>query len=313
MTLRVASVALAALFSTWASAPLAAQAQPQPSPSQAAPAPAAPAARIAARPALWMVKDADTTIYLFGTIHLLPDNIDWKAGPVERAYAASKEVVLEIHEPDPAAMQQVMITKGLDRDRPLSQKLSPAEKARYEAALARLGLPAAQFEPMRPWLAATVLSVTAVAKQGWDPNSGVERKVIAAAKQDGKPVTGVETIEQQIDYLAGMPEELQIRFLMSAVDDLDQVSAQSREMLDAWVKGEPERLAAVINKGTEKTPELRARLLSERNARWASWIEQRLKQPGAVFMAVGAGHLAGRDSVQDYLAKKRITAVRVAR
>jgi len=317
MNMRVVTLALAGLLSATGSASLAAQAQvaspPAPAPATPAPAPASPA-RVAATPAIWMVKDADTTIYLFGTIHLLPPNVDWKTGPVQRAYDSSKEVVLEIPEPAAATMQQVMMAKGLDPSgKPLTQKLTPAERPRYEAGMAKLGLPLAQFEPMRPWLAATVVSVTSVVKQGWDPNSGVERKVTAAAKQDGKPISGVETFEQQLDYLAGMPEPLQIRFLMSAVDDLDKVSVQSKAMLDAWMAGQPERLGAVLNSDLDKVPELRARLLQQRNARWATWIEQRLKQPGTVFMAVGAGHLAGADSVQAYLARDGIKAVRIVR
>ena len=296
----------AALFAVQ---PVSAAMQAQPAP---APATAPVAQTVQARPAIWMVKDADTTVYMLGTVHLLKPNIEWKTGPVKRAYDASQEVVLEMIPPDDAAMQQLTLSKGIDRDGPpLTQKLDAATRAKYEAAMQKFGLPVAQFEMMQPWLVATVLGVTQWVKEGFDPNSGVDKKIKDAATKDGKKLVGLETAEQQIGFLADMPEPLQLRFLSAGLDDMDQGKAMVDRMMAAWTEGKPDDLAKVMNEGMDKVPEVHKILLTDRNQRWAEWIDARMKQPGTVFMAVGAGHLAGKDSVQDYLAKKNMKAVRV--
>ena len=285
---------------------------PAPAPAQAQPAPAQPT--VQARPAIWTVKDADTTIYMLGTVHLLRPNVEWKTGPVKRAYEASNEVVLEMLEPDAATMQQLMMSKGIDRDGPpLSQKLDEPTRAKYQAAMQKFGLPVAQFEMMQPWLVATVLGVTQWVKEGFDPNSGVDKKIKEAATKDGKKLVGLETAEQQMGFLADMPEPVQIRFLSAGLDDMDKGKSMVDRMMTAWSEGKPDDLAKLMNEGMDKLPEVNKILLTDRNARWAEWIDQRMKQPGTVFMAVGAGHLAGKNSVQDYLAARKMKAVRVVR
>lgn len=289
--------------------PVSAAMQAQPAP---APAPAPAVQTIQARPAIWMVKDADTTIYMLGTVHLMRPNVEWKTGPVKRAYDASSEVVLEMIPPSDAEMQQLMMAKGVDRDGPpLTQKLDAPTRAKYEAAMGKYGLPVAQFEMMQPWLVATVLGVTQWVKEGFDPNSGVDKKIKDAAQKDGKKLVGLETAEQQLGFLADMPEPLQIRFLASGLEDMDKGKEMIDRMMAAWTEGKPDDLAKLMNEGMDKVPEVNKILLADRNGRWAEWIDQRMKQPGTVFMAVGAGHLAGKDSVQDYLAKKNMKAVRV--
>ncbi len=286
-------------------------AQPAPAP---APAPkSAPAqATVQARPAIWMVKDADTTIYMLGTVHVMRPNVEWKIGPVKRAYDASEEVVLEMIPPSDAEMQQMTLARGIDRDGPpLTQKLDGPTRAKYQAAMTKLGLPVAQFEMMQPWLAATVMGVTMWMKEGFDPNSGVDKKIKEAAQKDGKKLVGLETAEQQLGFLADMPEPVQIRFLASGLDEMDEGRSVIERMMTAWSEGKPDDLAKLLNEGMDEVPEVGKTLLDDRNARWAEWIDQRMKQPGTVLMAVGAGHLAGKNSVQDFLAKRNMKAVRV--
>jgi len=284
---------------------------------QAAPAPA-PAAKPAvqtrpADPALWVVKDADTTIYLFGTVHVLKPGLSWFDSAVKSAFDKSDTLVLELVEPDPAAMQGLLVKMALAPAgaKPIAEQLPADKRDAYLKAMADIGVPPAAFDALQPWVAGITLSVAGLPKLGYDPASGAEKVLTAAAKESAKPVIGLETAEQQLGYFASMPNALQIAFLGSAVDDYPKLGSELGKMIDQWAAGDPEALGETMNEGMRDTPELARILLTDRNARWAKWIEERLKTPGTVFLAVGAGHLAGADSVQAFLARDRVKAERI--
>jgi uncharacterized protein YbaP (TraB family) len=196
---------------------------------------------------------------------------------------------------------------------PLSKTLPGDKGAAYLKAMTELGMPAAMADHFKPWLAATVLSVAPLQKLGYTPANGPEHILTAAAKADGKKLGELETAEQQLGYLAGLPQSAQTAFLVSTLDDQPRLGAMTEAMVADWSKGEPEKLAKLLNEDLSGQPELKKTLLTDRNARWATWVNQRMKQPGTVFVAVGAGHLAGAGSVQDDLAKTyHLKAVRVA-
>jgi len=173
-------------------------------------------------------------------------------------------------------------------------------------------VPPAAFDRAQPWLVATNLSLLPLVKGGYAAEAGPEQVLTAAAKGESKQVVGLETPEQQIGYLADMPDALQLKFLEATLKDLPTAQKDMEEMVDAWSHGQPDKLAAIMNESMKETPELGKILLTDRNARWAQWIKQRLATPGTVFIAVGAGHLAGAGSVQDQLGKIGIKATRVA-
>ena len=277
----------------------AADPSPQPSPVQA-------------DPALWVVKDADTTIYLFGTVHLLRPGITWFDGGVKAAYDASSEIVLEMAEPDPQMAQSLVMAKAIDPDGPaLSAKLTPADSAAYAKVLAELGVPVAALEKMEPWFASTVLSMISIQKAGYSGDSGVEKEIATAAKKDGKKIGELESMEFQLGLFDTMPEPMQIAFLNATVAELPKSSEILDLMVASWVKGDPDALAELLNKSLMMTPELTKTLLTDRNANWADWIEKRLDQPGTIMIAVGAGHLAGANSVQEMLKAKKIAVLRI--
>ena len=277
-----------------------------------APTAAPVAVKVVADPALWVVKDEDTTIYLFGTIHLLKPEIVWFDGGVKKAYDASSEIVLEMVEPDPAKMQALIGQIGVDRDGPpLTAKLGAEAAARYASAMTDLGLPVPSFEVLEPWLVATIMSVTAIQKVGLSGESGVEKQIAAAVKRDGKAVLGLETAEQQLGFFDSLPEPLQIAFLNESVKQLADIKPMFDKMVADWAKGDPEALGRLLNEAMVATPEIAKVLLADRNARWADWIDTRLDTPGVVFVAVGAGHLAGKDSVQAMLDARKIKVMRI--
>lgn len=300
--MKFASLAALAL----AASPLSASAQ-----TAAAPPPAA-VATVDADPALWVVKDKDTTIYLFGTVHALKPGLSWFDEAVKAAFDKSDALVLEMVMPDPAAMQAIMMQKGMDSGTPLSQKIPAADRDAYTKAVAEIGAPPGAMEHLKPWLAAAEFSVAPLVKLGYAPANGPEAVLTAAAKAANKPVLGMETAEQQFGYLDGLSQPAQIAFLTSAIKDMPKLGDEMREMVADWSKGNPDALAKILNEDLTHQAELKQTLLIDRNARFAAWIEQRMKQPGTVFVAVGAGHLAGDGSVQADLARTyKLRAVRV--
>lgn len=273
------------------------------------PAPA-PAIRDA-DPAMWVVRDADTTIYLFGTIHVLRPGLSWFDEAVRSAFEASDSLVIEMVAPPPAEMAALVQRIGFTAGGPtLTEQLPAADRPRYVAALAEGGLPATAFDRAKPWVAAINLTLLPLLRLGYDPSQGPEQVLTAAAAAGHKPVTGLETAAQQLGYFDALPQDVQLRFLSATLDDLPNTQRDMQAMVDEWAAGDPEALARTMNEGIADAPELARVLLTERNRRWAAWVAERLHRPGTVFVAVGAGHLAGRESV---LAQLRAIGVRAQR
>jgi len=262
-------------------------------------------------PALWKVADEDTTIYLFGTVHVLPKELEWYDATIAEALTGSDTVVTEIpmDAASEAALQQLTLSKGmLPSGTTLRSLLTPEQTEIYAAAMAKIGAPAEAFDPFKPWLAGLTLSILPLMQQGYDPNSGVEKVLLAKVPE--KPRDALETAEFQLGIFDGMPQDAQVTFMMEAASGIDEVKPMLDRMVEVWAKGDADALADVMNEGMDD-PAVAEALLYSRNANWAEWIDTRLDTPGTVFIAVGAGHLAGAKSVQDYLAQKGITTDRV--
>jgi uncharacterized protein YbaP (TraB family) len=265
-------------------------------------------------PAVWVVKDADTTIYLFGTVHVLDGKGDWLNDEVKTSFDASSELVLEIITPeDPAAMAPLLQKYALDTSgKPLTQKLSPKHQKLFAERLTKLGMPATALDMFRPFFAAMTLSVVEMQQLGFNPESGAEKILTKAAKDKGMKIGEVENIDMQMQMLNALPEAEQIRMLEKSLDD-DSGKAMDtiKRLIAAWGKGDPDTVAKIMNEDEADSKALYELLLVNRNKNWAEWIDNRLDQPGTVFMAVGAGHLAGDESVQRFLKDRGIASTRV--
>lgn len=300
-----------ALFLSLTLAWLTAGATAQQRSAAAAPAPLANPATVTARPALWKIADKDTTIYLFGTIHALRPGVVWMDGPIESAFKASDELVTEIPETAAADMQAaVMASAMLPPGKTLRELLNPDDRAKLEQALAGFGLPAETFDRFEPWYAAVALTAFPLAKQGYSAENGVEQTFSIAAKRHGHARIGLETAAYQLAIFDSLPLDVQKSYLHEVIEGLPTLDQDLAGMVREWSAGNPDKLAELLN-ADEDDPRMVAALLTNRNRAWAQWITARMKQPGKVFMAVGAGHLAGKDSVQAMLASSGIMAVRV--
>ena len=290
-------------------------AETPPAPVTMAPATAAETApeTADADPALWVVRDEDTTIYLFGTVHVLKPGLSWFDEAVKDAFDKSDQLMLELVLPDDQAeVARTMLPLAIDANgTTLTSRLDAEQLAAYQAAMASVGLPPAQFDMFEPWFPAITLSVLPLTKLGYDPEQGAEKQLTRFAKASGKPVAGFETLGEQLGFFDSLPEAQQIAFLNSVVKDLDKLGPTLDRMVVLWAKGDPDGLTVAMNESLAATPALAQTLLYDRNARWADALKARMEQPGTVFVAVGAGHLAGEKSVQDYLKERGLTVTRV--
>lgn len=264
-----------------------------------------------ARPALWKVTDEDTTIYIFGTVHILPEGIDWFNGRVEHAFDASRLLVTEITGGDPLTMQALVMDKAMLADgQTLRGLLSDEERSSYENALSALGVPLSAFDRFEPWYASVGLSTLPLMREGFSGENGVEEFLQARANQRSVPQEGLETAEYQLSLFDTLPLQVQKNYLAEIISELPNIKTQLKAMIEAWKTGDAQVLARLMN-SDESDPVLIERLLTQRNKAWAGWIDDRMDEPGTVFLAVGAGHLAGEGSLQEKLAAAGIASERI--
>lgn len=306
--LRPAALATTCAFSLICAVPALAGDAPVPLPAQtAAPLPAtAPV-----RPALWKVSDADTTIWLFGTIHILPGDIDWYEGPIAKAFEQSSELVTEIPIDKTQDAQGVILEKSQRKDgKALRDTLDDKQRAAYDAAMGSIGLPPQVFDKNDTWFAALMLTLIPLKTSGYNLESGVDTQVGEKAKARGMQNDALETPEYQISLFDTLPDDTQRRYLGEVIEALPTVKSDIDAMVEDWKAGKPEELAKLLNE-QEDDPHLREVLLTHRNENWAKWLKARLDKPGTVFVAVGAGHLAGQGSVQEQLERIGVKSQRV--
>jgi uncharacterized protein len=266
-----------------------------------------------AKPALWKLADADTTIYLFGTIHLLPKDYKWRSAAFDRAAASADSLVLEVHETggDKVTAEvfgKLAITPGLP---PLSERVAPDKREALAKMVAKTGLPDAALNQFESWAAAIALAGTLFADLGLSADNGVEKQLTAQFVAAKKPIAGLETSAQQLGFFDTLPEQAQRTFLTSMVDESANARVQFDQMIGAWSRGDDKAIALTFDDELSLSPELAEALLRNRNKNWTGWLVKRLDTPGTVLVAVGAGHLAGDDSVQSMLAKRGVKVKRI--
>jgi uncharacterized protein YbaP (TraB family) len=274
-----------------------------------------PATDAAPKPAIWKVADADTTVYLFGTVHVLPPTLTWHSPAVDKALSEAKAVYFETDtDVDPDVFREILQRLGMyDPAEQLSDRLSKQDFERLKTALIKLDLPLAAVESMRPWYAGIVISEAVVRRAGYDVTSGVESVLRPAAQAAGKEIRFLETLEEQLAAFATLPEDIQVRFLISGLAEIDGAGKELGDLVNAWKSGDVASLdRLLIEDDLGAIPELYDALLKHRNANWAPEIDALMKSEAGTFLvAVGAAHLAGKDSVIEILKPMGHTAERV--
>lgn len=254
-------------------------------------APAQPAAVPNADPALFAVGDADTTIYIFGTFHALDGRSEWFNDRVRTAFDNSGELILETLVPEGPGPVAPSAARG------------PASPLRNMSVT-----PSASF------LATTRMAIDAGRSQGMKVGYGADMVLRQAAEMTGKRVEGLETLESQLNMFARMPAPAATSPKAGRrIDDgaMESLSRSMLEMQTSWNRGEQGVFVRMLDQLRAASPDTYRMLFTERNSRWADWIAARMQTPGTVFVAVGAGHLAGKDSVLVRLAEMGIESERL--
>jgi uncharacterized protein YbaP (TraB family) len=264
------------------------------------------AAAAGADPALWEVKGRDNTVYLFGSVHLLPEGGFTVRGALSEALDEAERVCLEL-DPDAqsdAEKTSITLARAIDPEgRNLFDLLGDdADRVRGRAEAAGIDLePFAAFEP---WFAGVTVTVMALQSHGFDVEHGVEQIIGAAAKEEGKDSCGLETFDGQLGLLDSLPAELQKEVLLQAIDEADDVEAIIGPMLDAWRKGDESGLEDSLDEDFEDYPELADALIFDRNRNWAALVGKMLEGGDDVLLVVGAMHLVGPRGLPALLEKR---------
>jgi uncharacterized protein len=239
-----------------------------------------------ADPAIWVVNDQDTVIYLFGTFHALDGRTAWFNDEIQTAFDASDELVLETVIPDHAAV---------------APRQSSAAPRQFPLATAS-----------GSFLSSTRMAISAGRARGMNVANGADVILRRAAEASGKPISGLESFEYQLGMfgrVAAQPAPpTGPKQDLSSVGNLAIVMGQ---MQSAWNRGDSEIFEIMLNQMRVNSPASYDAMFVQRNSNWAGWIANRLQQPGTVFVAVGAGHLAGSDSLQAKLVELGIRSARI--
>jgi uncharacterized protein len=272
-------------------------------------------AETAVNPALFVARDEDSTIYLFGTVHLRRPGAAWGGANAQAALAEADEVWTELElTPQSQSEAAALIWRygAAAPGEPLSSHLSGAEQAQLAAAAARLNVPAQMFEGMRPWFAAMTLSLLPMMQAGYDPNAGVDSMIDAAADAAGKRRRAFETAEQQIQLFAGMSIEAQRQMLREAMAEEASADMEVDVLAEAWARGDLQTLQVeAIDEAQVQYPEVYATLIVRRNNAWVATLMEELEGSGVDFVAVGAGHMLGADGLVEQLRARGVSVERV--
>jgi uncharacterized protein YbaP (TraB family) len=262
-------------------------------------------------PALWCIADEDSQIWLFGTVHLLPADVQWRSERVEAAFAGSDELITETDTSPAATAEFQRLTSELGtlpEGEDLLAQLDAESRARLERVAREANLDPRSFTTVRPWLAALQLSFFHATAQGHSTEAGVEN--VLEAQAGNRRRSFLETPVQQVHILADLSHADQLRFLAATLRQIDEEGETLSEMDRAWSRGDLTDLGAQLEAQIgEAGPAVHQALIVDRNRAWADEIARRLEGEGRIFIAVGAAHLIGDNSVVAMLRARGIEVV----
>jgi uncharacterized protein len=262
------------------------------------------------RPLMWVIRDADSTLYLFGTIHAMRPDAAWFTPAVQQRLDDSGELWLEIADMDDTArMLSVTLPFVIDKERRMTDGLSAEDIAALDRHLAPYGMNHAQLMGMRKWAVGLMLVQKQFESIGLTSENGIDMTLLRRARETGKPVKGFETPEEQLALLAPDDPAEEADGLRATLKELDAGPDMIEGLIDAWLAGDQDTLERhLVTEMKQDDPKGYDRFLAARNRNWVPKIEQILAGRGTVFIAVGGAHLTGPDSVIALLREKGVRA-----
>lgn len=253
-----------------------------------------------ATPALWLVSDDDTKIYVMGSMHALPRHIVWNDGLISQSIAEADKLVLELSPQQSADAGQVFERlSARDKPLPLEERLKGPALAAFEALPAKKKAMLSQHYD--DWAIMLLLGQFSAQEAGLDVRYGVETTLSSQFNQESKPIIGLESAESQLMLFETLPAETQRHLLSQSLVKSGTAKAEVDALLASWVKGDMEALENRINADLKASPDAYGALITQRNRRWAAWAVKQMNEAGVVFVAVGAGHLVGPEGLPSLL------------
>ncbi len=264
------------------------------------------------KPPVWSIEKPDGgTIYMFGSVHMLPKDKEWRSPALEAALEAADVVVFEIDIEKAQSEAMGLMMQGMNPPGvTLSSMMTPEQIKTVEAGAAKIGVPMTMLDPMKPWMAFLTLSSMYAVNQGLDPNAGVEMVLKSEASAKGKSFDYLETVAQQIGLFTGLTDAQAIEALVIGARDMIEKPNLFPDLLAAWGRGDVAEIDRLMNASMTETPELAKALLEDRNANWVRKIQDVYMKDGKTYLIVGgAAHFAGEFGVQTLLRAEGVTVV----
>lgn len=262
------------------------------------------------KPALWKVTgtkpEQQGSAYMFGTIHILPKDVNWRTPLLETALKGSDRLIIEVLGlEDTQNAARIFSKLAISPDQPeIETRVEPSLRDDLDAVIDKSNIPEFALNRMESWAAALSLASAQTNALGLESSEGVEKKLIAQFADFKKPVEGLETIEQQLGYFDTLPESQQRDMLTSVVEEAADTKGAFEKLFNAWISGDTDKIVELSSGGILEDPKMREKLLVARNQDWSEQLDKRLQSPGISFVAVGAAHLVGPDAVQAMLEKR---------
>ncbi|MCU0729614.1 MAG: TraB/GumN family protein [Sphingopyxis sp.] len=267
---------------------------------------------MSATPAMWEIADGDTRITIIGSVHLLPDHIDWYRGPVLSAANQADELWLELPPGDlPSVPALVARTSRDETVATLDRRLGADLSDQAEAPLTDLGIDPIEADRTESWMLSMAIGASIARNAGFGEDNGVENRLTAVFVDRERPVRGLETAREQLAIFDNLPPATQDAMLAATVRDMPNSNRRLQRLVTAWSTGDVDVLASIVDDEVAQLPVVHQRLVIDRNRAWANKIAAQMAVPGNVLVAVGAGHLAGPDSLLTMLEQRGVRVRRI--
>lgn len=269
---------------------------------------------INAKPAIWSIERGMAKVYFLGSVHLLPDDVNWYGGLLKQTVETVDEVVFEVHMTPEKQMQAQQITLQNGMLAPgdsLSNYLSKDEMDFVNEQALASGIPPASIINFKPWFASVALSVSAIIREGWNPDSGVDKFIERSVSGRNVKISALETLEEQMATLYDHPLEIQAEMLRDTLGQLKDIEKVTLEMIDSWTSGDEALMIEALIVPMKEQEDVYNKLVIQRNNSWIPVIEDLLKKEQDTLVVAGAAHFVGEDSVIKLLSDKGYVIKRV--
>jgi len=256
-------------------------------------------------PAMWIAKDYDSTLYLFGTVHLMPEDLSWQKEDMRQAFQEAGTVFFEVDTSPDAQINAVVLTTSLGMRTDglrLSDGLDNYQLNLLEAAAHNGNLTIASLDAMKPWLASQFLTFSAAIDAGLNPDLAADEALKSRAERQQKNIIYLETTEEQFNASAQLPDFVQNDLLTETLENYNSLGDDMTLIAKSWAIGRTDFLTQELIKPIKaRSPEFFNSLLRDRNRKWATKISRFMEDSGTGFVAVGTAHLLGEGSLLDEL------------